>query len=802
MRPPLNASGAPVRPPIIVFDPLTGDPFRDSTGTITNIIPANRINANAQKFINTYQPLPQSVGADILANNAQASVPDVITANQYFFRVDHQFGVNDKIFVRYAADRSKRDRQSLNPNFPIFTSSDADNWAGQYVHIFSTRMLNEFRYGLNQADDNFFNPRSNTDFDLDSLGIGQFRVAVDGNRKLTPREAGIPTTVIAGDGDLGNGYDFNTVHQFTDNLSFGKGNHNFKTGFEYRRNKLDRAAANLTRGSMSCCEAGYTLAGWLLGFPSSTTTGEGMPFTAPRQNRYSAYFLDDWKASRKLTVNIGLRWDYFGLPVDSDGGWRALRFDILTTSSDGRQLPTLIPTPGTKNFAFYEKDNRYFMPRLGLAYRVTDKWVVRSGFGWFANAQQLNNFTILNLLPPRSGTFGFNQVTDIAQTIPYQYAGQPYNIQTRRFRSGSQILTLDNAFPGQGTSAARTNLTVMPPDNKSTNHVQWSLDVQRELPWSMQLTVGYVGSKTSNLDNSIANFNSPDPSSNTDINSLRPYQAFISQGEGNAPRGLGAVRYLDSYANSSYHGLQMSLDKRYSNGLTLGLAYTYSKAIGEGYGRNEGGGDVGGGYQDPRDRRAARGRFGFDVTHNAVINYVYEFPFLNRFKGVAGAILAGWQTNGILTLRTGFPFNVAGGNLNTGGDTRADRVGDGRLDRGERSRERWFDATAFRRTDCTIGRPELCHYGNAGTGIMVSPGASNFDLSMYKNWKIPILGEQGRFQFRAEFFNAFNTPQFGLPNNIGFLTPNSIIPDSPTQGLITTLRLPMRVIQLGAKIYF
>lgn len=271
LRPPLNASGAPVRPPIIIFDPLTGEPFRDSAGNITNIIPADRINKNAQNFINKYQPTPPSVGADILANNITTTVPDIIHANQYFWRIDHQFGPQDKMFVRYAGDRSNREQQDLNPNFPLFTESVADNWAGQYIHIFGARMLNEFRYGLNKANDDFFNPRSNTDFDLDSLGIGQFRVAVDGNRKLRSREAGIPSTVIGGDRDLGNGFDFNTVHQFADNFSFGSGNHNFKTGFEYRYNKLDRAAANLTRGAMSCCEGGYLLAGWLLGFPSSTT---------------------------------------------------------------------------------------------------------------------------------------------------------------------------------------------------------------------------------------------------------------------------------------------------------------------------------------------------------------------------------------------------------------------------------------------------------------------------------------------------------------------------------------------------
>ncbi len=802
LTPPIGANGRPIRPPIVIFDPLTGEPFRDASGNISNLIPASRINRNAQKFVNDFQPLPQFQPADPLDVNVRGSVPNVIGSNQVFWRVDHQFSSNDKMFVRYAGDRSKYTNNTLNPNFPTFTSSRANNWAVQHVHIFSPTMLNEFRYGLNKADDEFTNPRSNTNFDLDALGIGQYRVATDGNRKLRPGETGIPSTLIGGDRDLGNGYDFNTVHQFADNFSIARQSHNLKLGVEYRKVMLDRAGGNTKRGSTGCCEGGYPLAGWLLGFPSSSTTGEGSASMEARQNRYSAYFLDDWKATRKLTVNLGLRWDYFAPPVDRLGGWRSLRLDILSQASDGQRLPTLIPTPGTADFQFYNKENRFFMPRVGLAYRATEKWVVRSGFGWFANAQQLNNFSILILMPPKSGTFGFNQVTDVAQTIPYSYGGQNYNLQTRRFRAGSPVLTLDNLFPGVGTGPARTNLTVMPPDNKTTNHVQWSLDIQRSLPWKTQLTVGYVGSKTSHLETSISNFNSPDPSLDTDFNRRRPWQAFLGQGEGNQPRGLGAIRYLDSYANGFYHGLQVSAEKRTGSGLTVGLAYTYSKALGEGYGRNESGAGVGGGYQNPRDRRASRARFGFDVTHNAVMNFVYEMPFLNRFKGPAGAVLAGWQANGIVTLRSGFPFNMNGGNLNNGGESRPDRIGDGRLG-GEAARQKWFDPTAFSRTDCNLPRrPDLCRYGNSGDGVLNTPGARNFDLSLYKNWKLTPLGDAGRLQFRVEFFNTFNTPQFGQPNGIGWTTLDSIIPDAPRMGEIRSLRQPMRIIQFGAKVYF
>jgi hypothetical protein len=214
-------------------------------------------------------------------------------------------------------------------------------------------------------------------------------------------------------------------------------------------------------------------------------------------------------------------------------------------------LPTLVPEPNT-DFDFYGTDNRYFMPRVGLAYRLSDKWVIRSGGGWFVNVQQMNNMTILDLQPPYSGTFGFNQVTDLGQVIPDQYGGQTYNIQTRKFRPGSSVLTLDEAFPGQGTAAARTNVLLFTPDNRASSVWQWSFDIQRELPANVFLTVAYVGSKTSHIDNTVSNFNAPDPSPDTDINRRRPYQAYVSRGEGDQARLLGNIRYLDSFANGNY----------------------------------------------------------------------------------------------------------------------------------------------------------------------------------------------------------------------------------------------------------
>jgi hypothetical protein len=794
---PTIRNGQPIRAPIIIHDPVTGEPFRDSTGRITNIIPGNRIYKPAQDFINNFQPLPMFQPEDILEPNAKGPVANITKSNQVFFRIDHQFSAKDRVFVRYIKDSMRYTSLDLNPNFPRFDDATPGNWAVQHIHLFSPRVLNEFRYGWNGADAAAASPRTDTDFDLDSLGIGKFRVATDGNRPLRGRETGIPDTIIAGDRDKSTpSLGINRTHQVADNLSIVRGSHNIKTGFEIRRLFLELGSSNNPRGAIGCCLGGYNLAGWLMGYVNSSMTAEGLGYSVAHQFRSSAYVQDEWKIGRRLTANLGFRWDYFTVPLEERGGWRSLRLDVLTRASDGRMLPTLQPKPGTPDYPLHDGDNRYFMPRLGIAWRVTDKWVVRSGFGWFVNAHMLNNYNILSRNPPGGGTYSYNAITDTAQVISYSYAGRNYNIQTRRIRPGTDILTFANLFPSAGTDPARTNLILIPPDNRYTNHVQWSFDIQRALPWQAFLTVAYVGSKTSHLDNTVENFNNPDPSPDTDVNRRRPWQAFVGEGEGNTPRGLGTIRYLDSYANASYQGLQVTAEKRYSHGVVLGAAYTYSKALGEGYGRNDGGV-----YQNPRDRRSDRARFPFDVTHNAVIHYVWSMPFFKGLKGVPRAVLADWQTNGILTFRTGFPFSLAGGTLNTGSASRPDRVGDGRLE--DPIRERWYDPTAFRRTDCNIpGRGDLCHYGNAGAYILNSPGASEFDLSFYKNWAIPPLGEASRLQFRAEFFNIFNTPQFGQPQGISFASLDSVVPDGPRNAEVRSLRLPMRVIQFGLKLYF
>jgi hypothetical protein len=408
-------------------------------------------------------------------------------------------------------------------------------------------------------------------------------------------------------------------------------------------------------------------------------------------------------------------------------------------------------------------------------------------------------------MPPLSGSQQFNSVTDPAQQVPVTANNQTFNITTRRFRPGSPILTLDDPFAGSAGVAPVALLSVQP-DHKTTSVVQWSFDIQRQLPFDMALTVGYVGNKSTHTVNSISNFNSGDPSPDTNFQRHRPYQKFYDPAvPEKGIQDLGSIRYFDSFGNGSYNGLQVTLEKRYSSGLSHGVAYAFSKTLGDG----QDGGNEEAEYQNPRDRRGSRGPYRFDQKHNLVAHFVYELPFARSMRGAPGVFLNGWQVNGIVSFRSGFPYTVGagsspltttGGDLNTGGgNLRPDRIADGRLFDAA-TRQLWYDPSAFRRVSCNIpGRLDLCHYGSAGRGIITTPGQRSLDFSIFKNFPIR---ESWRLQFRTELFNATNTPYFGNPNGLSSVAINSIVPDGSRIGEITNLRQPMRIIQFGLKLSF
>ena len=788
--------------PIRIVDPLTGDPFPG------NIIPANRITTTAKELMK-FWPEPQRVNANPLVGiNYTGFERRTLDDDQAFVRVDHNFNEKDKIFGRYAFnDVTYSVIPGDNPNFTYFVAGRNQNLGTAWIHIFNANLINEARYGYNRSVDNTLNPRANTSFDVETLGLTGFRVVNDANRKFTTRETGVPTISInafsaLSEQDGGNGFDFNNLHQFNDNVTWVHGAHSSKFGFDYRWVALFRGAANVPRGGLNFNGdiANNGFAAFLLGFPSSTVTPEGLPLTETRQTRFAAYATDDWKVSRKLTLNYGLRWEYNAPAVDVKGLWRSLSFTQLTNG-----LPTVVPNIG-QEYEFYEAQKRLFMPRLGVAYRPTDNWVVRGGFGLYYNVHQLNNYTILNLNPPKSGTSNFaNSAT----------GGRITNSPTQ------PVLTFAAPF-GTVNPTSATGINALSPDNNQPYVSQWSLDVQRRLPFDIVLSAGYVGNKGSHLDQTVE-LNAPAPSILPNPNSRRPIPSFVD-GVGGPVRPLNRLRWLTSDGNSWYHALQINAQKRFNKGLQMNIAYTWGKAMGEGYGRNEGGGALPNSYQNPRNRAAEKTRYGFDFRHSAVISFLYELPTPGALNsGPAKYVFGGWQTNGIVVLRSGLPFTVTQTNtINTiEGHVRPDRLRDGKLD--NPTIDKWYDPDAFRVVTCqqpgantAAGQAlnqylaQFCHFGSAGQGILEGPGFKNVDFSLLKN--IP-LREGMRLQFRAEIFNIFNTPQFGTPN-AGLNAATAFLPTTaggafPTQvtpsrgpGSISGIVAPMRQMQFGLKLVF
>jgi len=799
--------------PIIIYDPDTGLPFTN------NVIPPSRIHPGARNVLDTYIPHASFVQSDIQDFTARASVPTPTNVNTYFTRVDHNINENNRVFGRLAWDRSNLTRNNINPNLPVFVNSKSTNLATQWIHTFGPTKIMEVRFGFNKNDDLTSNPRTdNESFDMDSLGVGQFRIPGDGNRKLTPREHGIPNfgglPFTLSEQTAGNGYDKMNTYQPSGHFTWIKGRHNIKMGAEYYGISMERGAANIEEGQLNFTgqTCGYAFACFLLGRPSNTQTPEGIPLTFPKANRWGAYVNDDFKLNARLTLNLGLRFDYNGWGVDRQGLWRTL--DIPGVGADvnrgtGYTTPTgaVIPTifPGVLGEAgavkLTKQQARFFMPRIGIAFRPTDKWVFRMGAGWFDNIQHLNTFTIFNLMPPKAGSQAYQTAYVTAQTVPVNAVnGQTTNLQTFRYAPTSPVLTLDDPFLTKTGGAAVVrpiDVVYAPPDYKDGDVWKWSFDIQRELPWNIATSVGYAGSKASHIGNSVINWNDPVTPVAVFSQNLRPYPQFFDPARPDLGiQSTGRIRYIDSYGEGFYHGLQAKLDKRTTRGLSFGLAYTYSKSHGDG----EAGGQEGASFQNPRDRRGSRGVYSFDQTHRTVANFVWELPGATK-KGVVGTLIGGWQVNGIATMASGFPFTITQGAADLGlpnGSVRPDVVGDPGLE--NPSRKLWYNPQAFQRVTCQIAsRPDLCHLGSAGYDQMRGPGQRNLDFSMYKNFTIR---EGYNLQFRWEAFNFTNTPWFGTPGTVNFTSATQITPNGSRDGEIRSIQAPMRRMQFALKFRF
>jgi hypothetical protein len=538
------------------------------------------------------------------------------------------------------------------------------------------------------------------------------------------------------------------VYQFLDNVSYVRGDHMFKFGADLRFSQQNAFRDVESRGRLQFSPfgqiTGNALGDLLLGFPFLTSVAHVDNPQQIRTESYNFFINDSYRVTPRLTLNAGLRYEYNSPPVDAQD--RATIYDVATRS--------LVPvgTNGVPRSGF-DADKNNFAPRVGVAWSLNEKTVLRGGYGVYYDQSPLAPAEAL-------------------------YFNSPFFDNNIFFSLPGLPLTLNNPFPSFFPFALPDSALAIQRDLRTGYMQHWNFNVERQIASKSVLEVAYVGSKGTKLL-TARDINQPQPGV------LPPGLPFVPRPD---PR-FDDIDLLESRANSNYNALQVRFQQRLTHGFSTLTSYTWSKSLDDASNFFTSAGDPNF-PQNSYNVAAERGRSNFDVAHRLSVSYSYLFPS-RKDKGALSTLLNGWETLGIVTLQSGRPFTVAllseidnSGTgrsiLGFGANDRPNLVGNPELS--NQTTLQWFNTAAF-------AFPAPGTFGNAGRNILDGPGFQNVNASLLKNTK---LTERVNVQFRAEAFNLFNHPNFNLPDN--FL-------GSPTFGRITSARDP-RHIQFGLKLLF
>jgi hypothetical protein len=487
--------------------------------------------------------------------------------------------------------------------------------------------------------------------------------------------------------------------------------------------------ASFTRNTATTQE-GNAVADLLLGHPITSQTSNFI-WEDMRRPVYQFFVQDEWRASPRLAVNFGVRYELYVPWVD-----RLNKIANTDISDFARPVTVLAREGSRRDRALVNTDWNNFTPRLGIAYKVNNRTILRTGYGLFIGG------TIWKPLLMQNPPFHFKAALTSGRVIPELQLARGLPDGILGFGGASNILieTQDVNF-------------ALPYSQ------QWNFAVQREMPWDAVLEVGYYANTTIKLTQQY-DIDQALPGAGN-VNPRRPQQrVFVPDFD--ASITLGQKRYTAGSSNANFHSLQLRYEKRLSHGLTVMGAYIWSKTISDARGGGASGGASTENPQDWRNLRLERSVADEHTPNRFVTSYVYELPFgrgrkyLAGMKGTAEHVLGGWTLGGIFTAASGPPANltVQGNPSNSGGADRPNVLRDWRLSRDARSLDRFFDTGAFAKNAAFT-------FGNAGRNLLQAPGSVNYDFAVCKTFD---LAERFRLQFRTEAFNFTNTPQFFAPN--------------------------------------
>ena len=770
-----------------IFDPTTTVAAAGAASGFTRTpfagrqIPTSRFDPLMARMVQAY-PTAQTAG---LTNNYTAVLKERQRWNQFDGRTDWNWNEKNTVFGRFSRQDTVTSRPSTFPNsrVPGFDQplglGNEDTFAGDstlksyhvvasWIRTITPSLIMEAKMGYNRFNLVFLQEGATPGAQLgEKLG---FKGSNQG-----PQSDGVP--IISPGGYFGIGQTrslpiYRINNTFHPRIDFTKlqGAHSFKFGMDIRRRQITQYQTNRGNGRFnfartftddpnSTANTGETMAAFLLGTASTIEQDFTLVYPGFRITEWSYYFQDDWKVNSKLTLNIGLRYEY-DTPVTEVAN-RQTNFDVSTGK-------LLIAGFNTNARTGVLPDRNNFAPRFGFAYRLTSGTVIRGGIGMFYNPSGSENVYIRR---HRQLPFGPINIESINQ----------FNPNPRRVQDGFRPIP-NLQFESVANNPEGGMLAVIP--NFRSGYVpQYNLQIQQQLPKELVAKIGFVGNVGRRLDTTYE-YNQPVPGPG----GPDPRRPLFNL----APR-VPSVNYMVSDGNSNYTSLQASLERRFANGLGLISAYTWSHSI-DMVANAFGGADNGPIPQDIRCRHdCERSASGFDIRHRFTQSVNYALPFgkgraMALNSKVADFIVGGWDTNAILTLQTGLPFTpTLQTSVSNSGGSRPDRLAKGTLDNPDPFR--WFD-TSFNTAGAAWGIPQQFTFGNSARNVLYGPGRVNMDWSIFKNFSVT---ENSKVQFRAEMFNLFNTPQFDLPNaSIG----------NPAAGRITATVGNNRQVQLALRFQF
>ena len=759
-----------------VFDPGSVRDAPDGSGVVRdqfrdNTIPASQFDPVSQRVLSLY-PAPNLPGlnSNFLFNPNQQE-----DRHQFDNRADYRLSDKDQIYGRYSYTNRKFIAPGSLPFPAIGSTSDrlsdqqflSHQMAIVETHAFSPTVIHEFRYGYNRVQANlrpFDTSRRSEEFGIKGVSTKE---PVTGLSNFRP--AGF---AALGDSSFLPNFQGSQTHQLISSLSIIKGTHSIKAGLDIRypdsffnTYQRERGQFNFngvfTQNPQSRGGTGHSIADFALGYANDGILSNEITGTL-EHSAYQFYVQDDWKATTRLTVNIGVRYELISPFMEKDN-----RQGNFILNPDDPALGTLLAA-GTRGGGWEGRgvimpDTNNFAPRLGLAYQLNDSTVVRSAYGIFYTHNEL-----------------WGVVNRMVSAFPFHI-----NIGFPTDQVNANLVVRDG-FP-----IGVLNPDVQPPNPRTVSFAQnfpagytqqWNFNIQRQLPEDMVLEVGYVGNTSVKLA-SNRNSNQPLPGAG----SPRSRRRFAD---------IGFLQTYEVMGKGNYNSLQVRFEKRYAKGLQFLTSYTWGHGI-ELLPQQASGPLPR--IQNNLDLSGERARTANDARHRFVYSFTWDLPFgADRAwarSGAAAMLLGGWQLTGVNTLQSGLPFSVGLGfdSSNVGNaphNARPDRVASGKLGRSERNLDRWFDMDAF-------AVPEQFSHGNSGRLILDGPGTVNFDLGITRLFRIT---EGLRLQFRTEFFNAMNIPQFDQPGGGSIVTAGRPMLTRGAGAQIRRTIADNRQIQFGAKL--